>query len=106
MRAASGPSQLRRPSSAAPGHTELLQPAEDFASFQLVRGPFAWIGYAWVGCLDAYPLPAALALEYGTPTGTCEETAPGSGVFTRDWTLSTATMDCNTYKGSVVLKQQ
>ena len=71
-----------------------------------MRGPFAWLGYAWVGCLASYPLPAALALDYGTPTGTCQETAAGSGVFTRDWTLSTATMDCNAYKGSVVLKQQ
>lgn len=78
--------------------------AEDFASFQLVRGPIAFLGYAWVGCLDSYPLPPELGLAYGEPTGTCSETSPGSGVFTRDYTLSTVTMDCNAYKGYVVLK--
>jgi hypothetical protein len=82
----------------------IVQFWEDFASFQLVRGPIAFLGYAWVGCLDAYPLPPALSLAYGDPTGTCTETAPGSGVFTRDYTLSTATMDCNTYTGTVELK--
>lgn len=49
---------------------------EDFASFQLVRGPYAFLGYAWKGCLNSYPLPAQLSLEYGEPTGTCKETAP------------------------------
>lgn len=81
----------------------IVQFWEDFASFQLVRGPYAFLGYAWKGCLDSYPLPSELSLEYGEPTGTCVETASGSGVFTREFTLSIASMDCNTYTGSVVL---
>lgn len=87
-----------------PGKTQIVQFWEDFASFQLVRGPIAYLGYAWVGCLDTYPLPPELGLTYGEPTGTCSETVPGSGVFSRDFTLSTAMMDCNTFKGNVTLK--
>lgn len=86
------------------GSPNVTQFDEDFATFMLVRGPYAWIGFAWVGCITSYEYPANLTLEYGTPTGTCAETSPGSGVFTRDFTLATATMDCGAYKGSVRLK--
>ena len=93
--------------------------AVDLASFMLVRGDYAWLGYSWLGCTsDATPghgggasgrytspveIPA-LMIDYGTPTAPMAETAPGSGVFTRDWTKATVSMDCNTYTPSIVMK--
>jgi len=67
---------------------------QDLATFLLVRGPRAWLGFGWVGCDRDYPFPAALTTDYGEPTGPCLETAPGSGVFTRDWTKASVRMDC------------
>ena len=41
-------------------------------------------------------------VDYGEPTGPYVETSPG--VFTREWTLATVQMDCNTYTPSISLK--
>jgi len=30
------------------------------------RGPYAWIGFAWVGCSQPYVRPKALDTDYGT----------------------------------------
>lgn len=90
--------------------------AVDFASFLLVRGDFAWIGYAWLGCTDnsvpghgtaRYTAPSempALAHDYGVPVAPYAETAPGSAIFSREWTKATVEMDCNTYTPTIVLK--
>jgi len=80
----------------------LPQPALDLATFLLVRGPYWWLGYGWVGCGVKYDFPASLSVDYGEPLGTCAETTPGSGVFTRAWTKATAKVDCNAMEGSVV----
>jgi hypothetical protein len=47
---------------------------QDLASFLLVRGPYAWLGYGWMGCgsdsscqYGKYARPEALELDYGTP---------------------------------------
>ena len=72
-------------------------------SFLLLRGPFAWLGWAWVGCSGSRGpgepmknvIPPVgpgtkwdknvLNTDYGIPSGTCAETVPGvSGVFTRE----------------------
>jgi len=74
---------------------------EDLATFLLVRGPFAWLGYGWVGCGVPYDFPDALKADYGVPQGTCSETAPGSGVFTRVYSKAVAQMDCSTWTGTV-----
>eukprot|EP00041_Stephanoeca_diplocostata_P015029 m.284140 g.284140 ORF g.284140 m.284140 type:complete len:322 (-) comp19899_c0_seq12:227-1192(-) len=82
----------------------------DVASFLLARGDYTWLGYGWMGCgcgweddgtLDcgAYPRPKQLDVDYGTPLGLCEE-AP-TGVFTRHFTMSTVSMDCNTFTPSI-----
>lgn len=81
----------------------LPQPALDIATFLLVRGPHWWLGYGWVGCGVKYDFPPALSVDYGEPTDTCHETAPGSGVFQRAWTRATARVDCNAGEGSVDL---
>ena len=87
--------------------------AQDLATFLLVRGPYAWLGYAWIGCTstwgddaeDLYYRPPELDVDYGEPSsGVCAETEEGSGVFTREWTKASVSFDCATWAGSVVVK--
>ena len=66
------------------------------ASFLIVRPAYAWIGSdgefagKWN---DAY------LWDVGLPVGNCSQTSPG--VFAREWSYGTATMDCNSYSASV-----
>jgi len=105
---------------------------QDLATFLLVRGPFAWIGYTWSGCTDtAYPpgcnldcnaddckpcrfpkardsapftKPEGLGADYGEPVGYCKETADGSGVFRRQWTKADVELDCTTFTATITPK--
>ena len=64
----------------------------DVARFLLVRGPYAWIGFGWEGCVNAAPPLAHFARhDFGEPLELCRETAPGSGVFTRRWSKANVT---------------
>ena len=76
----------------------------DLANFLLVRGPYAYLGTGWLGCSHTYLAPAALSVDYGVPSGLCAETAPGSGVFSRDFSKSTVTMDCASWSSTIVMK--
>ena len=76
----------------------------DLANFLLVRGPFAYLGTAWVGCSRKYFFPPQLAVDYGVPAGLCAETAPGSGVFSRDFSASIVSMDCNMWNATITMK--
>ena len=79
--------------------------AQDVAAFLVLRGPFAWIGSGWIGCIEDYPFPPELDRDYGQPlTPYFNETAPASGVFVRAWTKATATFSCPTWTGSVVME--
>ena len=42
--------------------------------------------------------------EFGEPLGVCAETAPGSGVFAREWAGATVQFDCNAGHGSITRK--
>jgi hypothetical protein len=86
----------------------------DLGVFLASRGPFAWLGFGWMGCgcgwehkgvmpCDIYQRPSVLDLDYGEPTGLCEETADGSQIFTREWTKSAVTVDCKQYKTTIVM---
>jgi hypothetical protein len=111
----------------APWQQEPASVLHDLASFLLVRGPWAWLGYNWAYCgcggapgpgpqpglgarfpwrmdCGGYPRPASLDVDYGEPTGLCAETSAGSGVFQRSWTKATVAMDCNTGTPSITLK--
>lgn len=95
----------------APGHCsqheKVIDPPflkEDLANFLLVRGPYAYLGHGWLGCSHEYVFPEELNVDYGEPTELCKETAPQSGIFTRDWTKATIQMDCNTYTPSITMK--
>ena len=46
--------------------------------------------------------PAALDADYGAPVDAiCAETAPGSGVFAREWSKASVSVDCNTLEGTI-----
>ena len=82
---------------------------EDTASFLLVRGPYAWLGFSWMGCNTAdvaqYLRPKEMDMDYGEPIDDyCKETAPNSGVFVREWTKASVQMDCNGFKGTITMK--
>ena len=77
---------------------------QDLATFLLLRGPYAYLGYGWSGCNVKFAFPDAFKIDYGTPNGLCAETAAGSGVFTREWSKATVSMNCNSYVGTVTMK--
>ena len=86
------------------GAIPLTAPVQDIASFLLIRGPHAFLGHGWLGCSREYELPEQINYDYGEPTGLCTETAPNSGVFTREWTKASIKMDCNTWTPTIDLK--
>ena len=78
-------------------------------------GDYSWLGYGWLGCgcgweyggkmpCDIYHRPTALDVDYGTPTELCHETADNSGVFVRQWTKSTITVNCNAGTSKIAMK--
>ena len=76
---------------------------EDLAAFLIARGPYAFLGYGWIGCTTDYEFPDAWTLDYGEPlTSYFNETAPS--VYSREYTKATATFDCNTWVGNVTMK--
>lgn len=88
------------------GPAVLPELKQDLANFLLVRGPYAWLGHGWKGCSKDYPFPPEFNLDYGTPVDTvCKETAPNSGVFTREWSKARVTMDCSSYEPTITWKQ-
>ena len=58
----------------------------------------------WSGCSKVYERPAALDVDYGVPMDkVCKETEPN--VFVREWTKATVTVNCNTWKNTIVMKE-
>ena len=87
----------------------------DLGFFLASRGPYAWLGYGWMGCgcgwdgdgempCDLYSRPPSFDVDYGVPMELCRETN-SSGVFTRDYTRSTVQVDCNARSAKIVMKQ-
>jgi hypothetical protein len=93
---------------------KLTNPSMDLAVFLAARGNYSWLGYGWMGCgcgwefdgkmpCDIYQRPEGTDLDYGTPTALCSET--DSGVFTREWTKASVSVDCNTYTSEIKMKK-
>jgi hypothetical protein len=78
----------------------------DIAAFLLTRGGHAWLGHGWSGCSRVYEWTDALDADYGEPLELCRETSPGSGIFTREWSKSSITLNCNTWNATIVMKPQ
>ena len=91
-------------------HTQpwpLPTPDQDLAMFLLARGPYAFFGYGWSGCASAtrpFTRPPSLDREYGAPLNNCSETAPGSRVWTRNFTGADVSMDCSTFTATLSMK--
>jgi hypothetical protein len=49
--------------------------------------------------MDDYTWSDLLAADYGIPSGTAKESAPG--VFTREWSKASVTVDCNAYTSKI-----
>ena len=57
------------------------------------------------GCSRKFEFPAAqFNADYGSPLGVCSETAPGSGIFVREFTRSTVQMDCSSWTPTITFK--
>lgn len=80
------------------GHLPAL--LQDLATFLLVRGPFAWIGWGWVGCGMQYARPEMLDMDFGDPIGDCHEVG-NTEVFTRPWSRANVSLDCKHFIGSI-----
>ena len=85
---------------------------QDLATFLLVRGPFAWLGYGWNGCMNdgsghqswsgTYRRPEAMEEDYGEPLEPlCREVRPG--VFQRKWSKADVELDCQAFQGKVTM---
>jgi hypothetical protein len=77
----------------------------------IAPSPTVIAGFSWMGCNTAevaqYLRPAELDRDYGEPTDAyCAETEPGSGVFTREWSRASVQMDCNSWKGTITMKDE
>ena len=109
---------------------------QDLATFLLVRGPYAWIGYARNGCTDEDKPPgcnpqcqavdcnpcqfpkardstpftrlAALDDDYGEPVHgeSCQETSPASGIFRRKWTKVEVELDCKKFAATITKRKE
>ncbi len=105
----SSPAQTRAMAYGLSGEPEARSPdlMQDLSSFLLVRGPYAWLGWGWKGCSRTYLFPPEFDVDYGAPVdprGVCTETSPGSGVFVREFTKASVTMDCGAWHGSITMK--
>lgn len=96
---------------------------QSVAAFLVSRPPYAWIGFGWesddrnwndlfylqvrwwrrgcegVGVGLHRSSHCSSCSQAGEPTGLCAE-GP-TGVFSRPWTLGTASLDCNTWTASL-----
>jgi len=75
---------------------------QDVAMFLLTRGPYAWIGYGWMGCGGLPVRPPQVDVDYGVPTSDCKQTQ--AGIFTREYSKATITMDCPNFKATIKMK--
>jgi len=69
--------------------------AQSVAAFLIGRGPYAYIGYGWLGEYLPRIHPLIEKLDVGQPIGLCREEP--KHVFTRDWTKGSATLRCDSF---------
>ncbi len=74
------------------------------AEFLLTRGPFAMLGYSWYGCTNGDAAPNRAKewdMDFGVPSGTCQETGENTGVFSRTYSKATVEWDCHAAEGKI-----
>ena len=90
----------RQRSSADP----IIDKLQHLASFLLIRGPYAWLGWAWLGCGNFPYRPPELDVDYGTPLETCHAAAGSPGVFVREYTKASIRVDCDHWEATITPK--
>jgi len=70
---------------------------QSIASFLIVRGPVAYLGWGWESGNDNW-VPEFL-FNVGEPQGLCSEVA--EGVFSRPWTYGDAWLNCSSWQAVV-----
>jgi hypothetical protein len=78
-------------------HHDAAHANQSVAAFLITRPPIAFLGYAWES--DDRDWDPLFLLQAGEPVGLCEE-GP-AGVFSRQWSLGKAQLDCNTFTASL-----
>jgi hypothetical protein len=82
----------------------IIDKIQHLASFLLIRGPFAWIGWAWLGCGNFPFRPPELDTDYGVPLETCHAVQGQEGVFAREYTRATVRVDCKNWEATITPK--
>ena len=105
MTGCSGPNADGAAAAAAPppvpGHDPIIDKIQHLASFLLIRGPYAWIGWAWLGCGHLPYRPKELDVDYGTPLETCHPVEGEEGVFVREYTKASVRVDCSRWEATI-----
>jgi hypothetical protein len=70
---------------------------QSLASFLITRPPIGYLGFGWES--DQKNWDPIFNNDYGTPKTLCSEST--SGVFQRQWTSGTVTLDCNLWKATL-----
>ena len=65
-----------------------------------MRGEYAWLSAGWSDCSQKIGWNSKyLDMDYGVPVDEVgKETAPGSGVFEREWSQAMVQMDCGSWQ--------
>ena len=82
----------------------IIDKIQHLASFLLIRGPYAWLGWAWLGCGNFPYRPPEMDVDYGTPLGTCYPVENQTGVFGREYTKSSVRVDCRNWEATITPK--
>eukprot|EP01052_Picozoa_sp_SAG31_P006616 SAG31_NODE_306_length_17979_cov_7.825447_3_plen_672_part_00 len=88
------------------GWTDLVDLRADVVNFLLVRGEYAWLSAGWSACSQKIGWNSEyLDADFGVPLDeVCREAAPSSGIFVREWSKATITMDCNRWQPGIKWK--
>jgi hypothetical protein len=87
-----------------PSNDPIIDKIQHLASFLMIRGPYAWIGWAWLGCGNFPYRPKELDVDYGTPLETCHPVDGEDGVFVREYTKSSIRIDCKNWEATITQK--
>ena len=87
-----------------PSQDPIIDKIQHLASFLLIRGPYAWLGWAWLGCGNFPYRPKELDVDYGVPMETCHPVEGEEGVFAREYTKSSIKVDCKKWEATITPK--
>lgn len=90
-----------------PSHFDdpIIDKLQHLASFLLIRGPYAWLGWAWLGCGNFPYRPPELDVDYGTPVGTCFPVESKPGVFRREYTKTSVEVNCRKWSATITPRE-